>query len=142
MSLTRAASVSNCQWILAWCWLRWPCHCYLSKLLRQPTSREPNIEILPVRDLDMNDRPDAEILEKLGKIDMATTAQEAFTEIVHNLLPGERLRLAALILRDLTQSQLSSVDSSDTWNEQDQSDLTTLSLQYAAELYPEDKELV
>jgi len=38
--LTQAASVSNCQWILAWCWLRWPCHCYLSKLLRQPTRFE------------------------------------------------------------------------------------------------------
>jgi hypothetical protein len=34
------------------------------------------------------------------------------------------------------------VDRSDTWTEQDQRDLTTFSLQYAAELYPEDEELV
>jgi len=73
---------------------------------------------------------------------MVTTAQKVFTEIVHTLPPGERLRLATLILQDLTQFEVASVDSSATWSEQDQSDLTTFSLQYAATLYPEDAELV
>ena len=73
---------------------------------------------------------------------MVTTAQKVFTEIVHALPPSERLRLAALILQDLTQFEVASVDSSNIWNEQDQSDLTTFSLQYAATLYPEDAELV
>ena len=73
---------------------------------------------------------------------MAQTAQEVFTETVRALPPSERLRLAALILQELTQSEVAGVDRRDTWNEQDQRDLTTLSLQYAAELYPEEEELV
>ncbi len=73
---------------------------------------------------------------------MARTAQEVFTETVRTLPPRERLRLAALILQDLAQSEVAVVDRSDTWSEQDQRDLTNFSLQYAAELYPEDEELV
>jgi hypothetical protein len=73
---------------------------------------------------------------------MALTAQEVFTETVRVLPPTERLRLAALILQDLAQSEVAVVDSSDAWNEQDQSDLTLFSLQYAAKLYPEEDELV
>ena len=33
-------------------------------------------------------------------------------------------------------------ESGDTWSEQDQSDLTSAALQYAAKLYPEKKNLV
>jgi len=73
---------------------------------------------------------------------MALTAQEVFTETVRALPPTERLRLAALILQDLTQSEVAVVDSRDAWSEQDQRDLTTFSLQYAAKLYPEEDELV
>ncbi len=73
---------------------------------------------------------------------MALTAQEVFTETVQALPLTERLRLAALILQDLTQSEVAVVNSSDTWSEQDQSDLTAFSLQYAAKLYPEEDELV
>lgn len=67
---------------------------------------------------------------------MALTAQEAFTETVRDLPPSERLRLAALILQDLAQSEVAVLDRSDTWTDQDQGDLTTFSLQYAAKLYP------
>jgi hypothetical protein len=73
---------------------------------------------------------------------MPLTAQEVFTETVRALPPSERLRLAALILQELTQAEVAGVDRSDTWSEQDQHDLTTLSLQYAAELYPEEEKLV
>ena len=73
---------------------------------------------------------------------MGLTAQEVFTETVRALPPTERLRLAALILQDLAQSEVAVVDRSDSWNEQDQSDLTTFSLQHAAKLYPEEDELV
>lgn len=73
---------------------------------------------------------------------MAQTAQEVFTETVRALPPSERLRLAALILQELAQSEVAVVDRSDTWSEQDQSDLTTVSLQYAVALYPEEEELV
>lgn len=73
---------------------------------------------------------------------MTLTAQEVFTETVRSLPPNERLRLAALILQDLAQSEVAVVDRSDTWTGQDQHDLTTVSLQYAAELYPEEEDLV
>lgn len=73
---------------------------------------------------------------------MALTAQEVFTETVQALPLTERLRLAALILQDLAQSEVTVVDSGDAWSEQDQSDLTAFSLRYAAKLYPEEDELV
>lgn len=73
---------------------------------------------------------------------MALTAQDVFTETVRALPPSERLRLAALILQDLAQSDVAVVNRSDTWSEQDQRDLTAVSLKYAADLYPEDQELV
>jgi hypothetical protein len=73
---------------------------------------------------------------------METTAQEVFTETVSALSFTERLRLAALILQDLTRSGVSVVDPGDAWSERDQCELAAFSLQYAAQLYPEDEELV
>jgi len=73
---------------------------------------------------------------------MALTAQEVFTETVRTLPPSERLRLAALILQDLAQWDVAIMDQSYTWSEQDQRDLTAVSLKYGAELYPEEQELV
>jgi len=74
---------------------------------------------------------------------MATlTAQEVFTETVRALPPSERLRLATLILQELAQSEVTVVERCDAWSEQDQRDLTAASLKYAAELYPEEQELV
>lgn len=70
------------------------------------------------------------------------TAQEVYLQTVRDLPPRERLRLAALILDDLTHADEARVDSNDAWSEQDQSDLTTFSLQYAATLYPEHEEYV
>lgn len=70
-------------------------------------------------------------------------AQEVYTQVVRALSPTERLRLANLILNELVQQNVSIVDESDTWTEQDQLDLTTFSLlQYAATLLPEDEEIV
>ena len=51
---------------------------------------------------------------------MALTAQEIFAETVQFLPPDEQLRLAALILQELSQSGITVVDRSDTWSEQDQ----------------------
>ena len=73
---------------------------------------------------------------------MALTAQEVFTATVRTLPPTERLRLAVLILQDLAQTDMTVVDASSVWSEQDRNDLTAFSLQYAAELYPEEVELV
>ncbi|MGA9379804.1 MAG: hypothetical protein WBV73_13660 [Phormidium sp.] len=72
---------------------------------------------------------------------MSTTVQEVYNQIVCNLSPTERLRLATLILNELVQKNLSIVDRSDTWTEQDQIDVTTFSLQYAATLFPEKEEI-
>ncbi len=73
---------------------------------------------------------------------MEITAQKIFTDTVRTLPPNEQLRLAALILQDLAQSEGSIVNYGNTWNKQDQGELTTYSLQYANQLYPEDEELV
>lgn len=70
------------------------------------------------------------------------TVQEIYQNIVGNLSVSARLRLAALILNDLTKQNIAVIDISDTWTEQDQLELTTLSLQYAASLFPEDEEMV
>ncbi len=72
---------------------------------------------------------------------MSTTVQEVYDRVVSTLSPTERLRLATLILNDLVQQNLSIVDQSDTWTEQDQLDVTAFSLQYAANLFPENEEI-
>ena len=51
------------------------------------------------------------------------------------IYPTERLRLASMILQDLTRV----ADQTDAWSEQDQRDLTAFSLQHAGRLYPEDE---
>jgi hypothetical protein len=73
---------------------------------------------------------------------MPITAQEIYNQVVRNLPPTERLRLATLILNELVQPNVSVIDQSDTWTEQDRIDLTNFSLQYAATLFPEDEETV
>ena len=62
-------------------------------------------------------------------------AQKAYTEHVRPLTPIERLRVAALILAELTQAKLVGVDESSEWSEQDIRDLTAFSLSHAATLY-------
>lgn len=63
---------------------------------------------------------------------MSKTAQEIYSQVVRNLPPTERLRLANLILNELVQQNLSIIDESDTWTEEDQLDLVTFSLQNTA----------
>ena len=71
---------------------------------------------------------------------MPTAIQEIYTQVVSTLSPTERLQLATLILNSLVQ-QPAAIDNSDTWTEQDQQDLATFSLQYAATVFPEDEEI-
>ncbi|MFN6561742.1 MAG: hypothetical protein RMY28_018365 [Nostoc sp. ChiSLP01] len=73
---------------------------------------------------------------------MSNTAQEIYSQVVCNLSPTERLRLATLILNELVQQNLSIIDQSDTWTEQDRVDLASFSLQYAASIFPESEETV
>ena len=72
---------------------------------------------------------------------MPNTAQEIYNQIVCALSLKERLRLANLILIDLVQQNIAVIEQSDTWTEQDQLDLTTFSLEYASELFPESEEV-
>lgn len=71
---------------------------------------------------------------------MPTTAQEVYSQVVRTLSPNERLRLATLILNELVQQNMS-IEQSDTWTEEDQTDLVNFSLQYAATMFPEDEEI-
>ncbi len=73
---------------------------------------------------------------------MALTAQDVFVRDVRGLPLAERLRLASMILQELTQSGVSIVEQRESWDEQDQFDLTRFSLDYANHIYPEDENLV
>lgn len=70
------------------------------------------------------------------------TIKEIYQNIVATLPSSDRLRLAALILNDLTQQNVAVIDVSDTWTEQDQLELTSFSLQYVNNLFPDDEEMV
>ncbi|BAY63242.1 hypothetical protein NIES22_33280 [Calothrix brevissima NIES-22] len=72
---------------------------------------------------------------------MSSNAQEIYSQVITNLSPTERLRLATMILNDLVQQNLSVIDYSDTWTEQDQLDLASFSLQYAASIFPDNEEI-
>ncbi|MEH2013050.1 hypothetical protein [Nostoc sp.] len=50
--------------------------------------------------------------------------------------------MATLILNELVEQNLSIIDQSDTWTEQDQLDLASFSLEYTASIFPESYELV
>ena len=60
---------------------------------------------------------------------MPTTAGEIYIQVVHTLSPTERLRLATLLLNELSQQNVSVVERSDTWTEDDRPSVTTFSLQ-------------
>jgi hypothetical protein len=70
------------------------------------------------------------------------TIQEIYQNIVATLPLAARLRLAALILNELTQQNVDVIETSNTWTEQDQFELTSFSLQYASSLFPDDEEMV
>jgi len=61
---------------------------------------------------------------------MAANAKEFYAKTVRTLSPKERLRLAALILNDLTNSN-EQIDFSDAWTEKDVQDLTTFALSHS-----------
>jgi len=69
---------------------------------------------------------------------MLKTIDEIYDRVIHVLPSSERLKLANLILTNLVQ-QGTVIDDSDTWNEEDISDLSRFSLQYAATIYPDDE---
>ena len=72
---------------------------------------------------------------------MLTTVREVYDRVLSTLSPKDRLRLATLILNDLVQQNLSVVDESETWTEEDKLDIMTFSLQYAATIFSENEEI-
>ncbi len=70
------------------------------------------------------------------------TAQDVYAESVRDLPPPERLRLAAMILQDLLPPTTSAVDESDSWSDQDVSDLNAYALSHLAAVDPEGADLV
>ena len=60
---------------------------------------------------------------------MATNTKEFYAQTVRDLTPKERLRLAAMILNDLTNSK-EQIDFSGSWSEEDLQDLTTFALSH------------
>jgi hypothetical protein len=70
---------------------------------------------------------------------MSSTAQEVYNTVILTLPPTERLRLATLILNELVQQGSPSIDQSDEWTDQDQTDIVNFSLQYASSLFPEEE---
>ena len=76
---------------------------------------------------------------------MANTVQEIYTQFVSTLPPTKRLQLATLILNGLVEKEDTAInddiDNSDTWTDQDQIDLMSYSLQYAATAFPDGEEL-
>lgn len=72
---------------------------------------------------------------------MALSIDEIYDQILDNFLPAERLRLATLLLNNLVEQNAGVIDKSHTWTEEDISDLTDFSLQYAATAYNHNEEL-
>ncbi len=60
---------------------------------------------------------------------MSKTIQQIYSEVVQILPLNERLQLATMILNDLSNKNISLVDYSDTWTEEDKLDLVNYSLQ-------------
>ncbi len=71
---------------------------------------------------------------------MPTTIDEIYTQVIRVLPPEERLQLATLILNNLASQNVGVVDESDTWTDEDITDLSRFSLQYMTTVYPEEDE--
>lgn len=67
---------------------------------------------------------------------MAVNAKEFNDESVRRLSPKERLRLAALILKDLTDS----IQVNDNWSEQDLQELTAFVLSHSENPHEQETE--
>ncbi|HET6881325.1 MAG TPA: hypothetical protein VFI31_14280 [Pirellulales bacterium] len=65
------------------------------------------------------------------------TAESVYQSSVAALPKSERLKLAALILDELTASGGAALDFSDSWSEEDLGDVAAYAAAYAADVYNE-----
>lgn len=70
------------------------------------------------------------------------TVQDIYVSTIRSLPPDERLRLAALILNDLTQPSAQAIDFEDEWTDEDLRDATVYFMKRAEEMYPYADDLV
>ncbi|HVA50134.1 MAG TPA: hypothetical protein VNH11_27460 [Pirellulales bacterium] len=70
-----------------------------------------------------------------------STAESVYQSSVAALPKSERLKLAALILDELTASAGTALDFSDSWSEEDVRDVAAYAADYAADLYPEEPDI-
>ena len=73
---------------------------------------------------------------------MSNTLKELYNQVICPLTPNERLRLATLILNDFTGENVTIIDESDAWTEEDQLEITTFSWQYAAQIFADNEEII
>jgi hypothetical protein len=66
------------------------------------------------------------------------TAQSVYQTSVAILPKSERLKLAALILDELTTSVGTALDFSESWSEEDEHDVTAYAADYAAQTFGEE----
>jgi hypothetical protein len=59
------------------------------------------------------------------------SARELYNSTIRKLSPIERLRLATMILDELTASQGEGLDISDEWSDEDIRDMTAFSMKHA-----------
>lgn len=75
---------------------------------------------------------------------MTKLLEQAIAQI-KKLPENEQDMIARFILNalenNLVEKGLSIIDESDTWTEEDQIDITSFSLQYAASIFPESEEI-
>ncbi len=74
-------------------------------------------------------------------MNMSTTNQnleKIYQNILDNLSLREQIRLAALILNNISRKNVAVIDDSNTWTEEDKQDIESFSLQYAASIFSED----
>ena len=70
---------------------------------------------------------------------MSVNAKEFYDESVRRLSPKERLRLAAMILQDLTGSP-KTMQVDDNWSEQDLQELTAFALSHSENPHEQETE--
>ena len=66
-----------------------------------------------------------------------STADEIYTTNVRDLAQSEKLRLATLILDELSKTAAPVLDFSDSWSMDDVRDVTVFAQRYAATQFPE-----
>ncbi|MEL7512275.1 MAG: hypothetical protein AAGM27_09025 [Cyanobacteria bacterium J06554_3] len=75
-------------------------------------------------------------------MEITSAVSEAYQYVTDKLSLNDRLRLATLLLNDVTKVEVAIVDKSDFWTSQDQKDVGAFALSYAADIFPDDEGLI